>query len=132
MIKLRGVREQIDEWVHRAQGNAAVEQISKNAEEIKEKLAAVEYELTRVNVKGETGQASSEPVKLSAKLAALTKVVASSDYKPTDQAYEAVEYLAGKVDETVKRLGEALEKDVPMFVKVVEQSGIPSIMVKTG
>ena len=50
--RLRSVRDQIDQWVKRAEGQSYAETVSAAGVNIKEKLSAVEAELIQTEYKG--------------------------------------------------------------------------------
>ena len=93
---LRIIRRQVEQWVERAQDLKAREAITKSAEVLKEKLAAIEEELIQVKARARHDTLN-HPAKLNAKLAALAGVVSSADAAPTRQTYELFQELSGQL-----------------------------------
>ena len=73
-----------------------------------------EIEQTLYQVKNRSAQDPlNYPIRLNNKIAALAPVVASAAAKPTAQASEAFRVLAAELDGQLRRLAEALERQLP-------------------
>ena len=70
------------------------------------------------------------PIRLNNKLAALAGVVGSADAAPTEQSYAVYDDLAAKIDKELATLAEAMDKDVPAFVKLVKDQDVPAIVIR--
>ncbi|HVQ30785.1 MAG TPA: hypothetical protein VMV21_14445, partial [Vicinamibacteria bacterium] len=70
------------------------------------------------------------PIRLNNKLAALGGVVSSADAAPTEQSYQVYDDLAAKIDKELLTLAEAIDKDVPAFVKLVKDQDVPAIVIR--
>jgi hypothetical protein len=70
------------------------------------------------------------PILLDNKIAALAGIVASSDFRPTDQSYEVFKELSAMADEQLAKLKKIMEKDLPDFNDVVKKAKIPAIVIK--
>jgi hypothetical protein len=132
--RLRSIRQQVKEWVRRAEalpaGGAAVEAVSQAATGLKEELAAIEDALIQSRARVAQDQLNF-PTRLNAKLAALTSVVASADGAPTQQSYDVFLDLSSRIDQQLIRLQAVVERDVAAFNDLIRQSALPAIIPKS-
>jgi photosystem II stability/assembly factor-like uncharacterized protein len=127
ITSLRELKEQIEGWTRRTQGQENHEAIENASKSIVEKLSAVEEELIQTKAKVRP-DALNHPVKLNAKLAALVGVVSGADAAPTRQAYELFDDLATKVDTQLQRLHEIIETDVHDFNTLLHNLAVPALI----
>jgi hypothetical protein len=131
--RLRSVRQQVEEWVRRAEGMAdrlsAAEAVKHTATGLTEKLTAIEQELIQSRARVQQDQLNF-PTRLNAKLAGLTSVVASADGAPTRQSYEVFHDLSTRIDQQLIHLQEVMAQDVAAFNELIHTSGIPAIVAK--
>jgi photosystem II stability/assembly factor-like uncharacterized protein len=124
---LRSIRQQVAEWERRTQGWENSAAITDAARSLKEKLTPIEEELIQVRAKNR-GDTLNFPIKLNAKLAGLSSVVASADAAPTKQAYEVFNDLSARIDEQIRRLQVIIAKDVAAFNVLIRDTGMPAII----
>ena len=124
---LRNLRQQIEEWERRTEGQKDHEVVVRAGKSLKDKLFAVEDELVQSKAKSRQDTLHL-PVKLNAKLAALSGVVASADTAPTRQEYELFDDLVGRIDVQLKRLREILDREVAAFNKLIRESNVPALI----
>ena len=129
--KLRSIRQQVDEWVQRAAGHTAAEAVAKAAGALQEKLSAIEDEVIQTRYKGARDRLDL-PVKLNAKLAELTSVVAAADFAPPKQTYEVFREVTGRIDGQLQRLDDVIAQDVTGFENLLRELQIPAIVPRTG
>jgi hypothetical protein len=127
VIKLRRIRQQVDEWTQRAAGHAGADAITQAAQTVKDQLAAVEDTLIQTKFRGARDRLDL-PVKLNAKLAELPSVVAAADCAPPQQSYEVFNHLAEHIDQQLQRLQEVVAKDVAEFQRLLDTHKIPAIV----
>ncbi len=123
---IRGIREQADEWVRRAEGLDAHEEVARVAAALKERLASIEDELIQTKVM-EDDDTLRFRVRLNFKLADLFGVVGSADAAPTRQAREVYAELAERTETQLRRLREVIEGDVAAFESLVREARIPLV-----
>lgn len=123
--QIRALKEQIEGWVKRLNG---VEQRSlrEQGRALVRQLTAIEEELIQPRAKGQLDTLHF-PVKLNAKLAALTSVVASADGAPTRQSYEVFRDLSARIDVQLERYRKLLESEVTAFNAAVLQAGLAPV-----
>jgi hypothetical protein len=131
VLKLRGIRAQVDEWQRRAEGSADRRALQDAASRLKERLAAIEEELVQTRAKGESDRLN-YPGRLNAKLVHLTAVVASADAVPTRQSYEVFQHLASQIDAQLAELDRVVETDVQTFSDLLRQADVPAIVAIPG
>ena len=125
--ELRSIRRQVDEWENRAKGHPQTDSVASAAHSLKEKLSAIEGELTQVDVKG-TRDRFNPQTKLSGKLTDLTSVVDNADFGPPKQAYEVFDDLSARIDRQLELLKSIVSSDVPVFNELVSGLGLPAIV----
>ena len=127
---VRGIRQQIEQWEQRVQGNEGQEAIQDAGKAVKERLTAIEEDL--IQVKAKTRQDTlNHPAKLNAKLSALTGVVASADAAPTEQAYQVFDYLSDLIESELKRLQECIDTDLAAFNRLIREADLPAVIRPT-
>ena len=124
---IRNVRKQIEEWEQRTEGQPQRDAVASAGKSLKEKLVAVEGELTQVKAKNRQDTLD-YPIKLNAKLAALSGVVGSADATPTRQAREVFADLSARVDAQLGRLRQILDTDLAAFNTLVRDASVPAIV----
>jgi hypothetical protein len=131
--RLRNIRQQVAEWVRRAEavadGQTAAEAVAQAAARIKEKLMAIEAELIQSRARVQQDQLNF-PTRLNAKLSGLTSVVASADGAPTRQAYEVFHDLSRRIDQQLIQLQGVIDVDVAAFNELIRASAIPAIVLR--
>ena len=124
--QLRRVRQQVDQWVSRAQEHPSVETVGDAAESVKEKLKQIEDQLIQSAYRGARDRLDL-PVRLNRKLAELTAAVANADFAPPQQAYQVFDYLAADIDQQLVALQRVIDDDVAQFANLVRDLDIPAI-----
>ena len=123
------MKDHIDAVVKKINDHEKGEEIIKEARTLKENLKAVEDVL--IQSKSESRQDPlNYPILLDNKIAALAGVVSRADAKPTDQAYEVFKELSAQADAQLIKLKEIFDTDVAAFNRLVEEAGIPAIIIK--
>ena len=125
--RLRSIRQQVEEWVQRAEGHSSAETLSKPAADLKEKLSTIENELIQVDFKGSRDRLHL-PVKLNSRLAELPAVVSSADFAPPRQTYDVFNDFSERIDRQLQQLQTVVEEDVSKFENLVHEMGIPAIV----
>lgn len=70
------------------------------------------------------------PIRLNNKLAAVAGVVASGDYRPTDQSYMVRDELVAQIDAQLDVLAEITSTVVPAFNELVREAQIPAVSLE--
>ena len=122
--RLREVRRQVGTWESWAEGQPAGARVSEVGQEIRQRLDAVEAELTTEHL---PNRVNLPPARLDAKLAGVSFVVATAEARPTKQSYDVYEDVAGRIDVQVAALERVIAEDVPAFVAVVREVGAPLV-----
>ncbi len=124
--QLRRVRQQVEQWVNRAEGHPSAEAVGNAAESVREKLGQIEEQLIQSAYRGARDRLDL-PVRLNRKLAELTAVVAAADFAPPQQSYEVFGYLSGEIDQQLTALQQVIDDDVAQFANLVRDLDIPAI-----
>ncbi len=127
VVRIRDMRAQIDKAVADAKGDPDV---TKAADVLKAKLAAVEGEIYQV--KSKSGEDPLNfPIKLNDKLAGVVGVIQSGSMKPSAQAKEVFEGLSRLLDIQLNLLKGIEAKDVVEFNAKLKAKGVAAIVPKT-
>ena len=124
---LRSIRRQADEWEQRTRGLDIHESLVTLGKSLKNKLTAIEERLIQPKVKDQMDTLS-DPMRLSAKLAALAGTVASADAPPTRQAVFLFDDLSARVATLTHQLYEIIDTDVAIFNTQVHDAGLSAII----
>jgi photosystem II stability/assembly factor-like uncharacterized protein len=123
LLRLRSIRQQVEEWGKRADDRKAV---AEAAQGLKEKLSAVEEELIQTRAKTRSDFLR-YPAKLNAKIRALASVPASVLGTPTQQSYDVFQDLSARLNVQVKQLEGLIATEVAAFNEIVRQAGVPAV-----
>lgn len=130
VIRIREVVRQLDEYATRLKDEPKFQKVADAAKALSKKLTAVEEELYQTK-----NQSSQDPlnfpIKLNNRLAALLGTVQSTDTSPTAQSNEVFEELATDVNAQLKTLDQIMKVDLGAFNKLVRDSNVPAVVVKT-
>jgi hypothetical protein len=124
---IRGIRKQTEEWESRTKDHEIHDQVASAAKELRDKLLALEGELTQVKAKVRS-DTMDHPIKLNARVAALAAVVSSGEAAPTRQARQVFEELSARVAAELQRLRELIDSDVAAFNTLIREASIPAIV----
>ena len=124
---LRSIRRQADEWEQRTRGLDMHESLLTLGKSLKDKLSAIEEGLIQPKVKDQMDTLS-EPMQLSAKLAALAGTVASADAPPTRQAGILFDDLSARIATLTRQFHEIIDTDVATFNTQVHDASLPALI----
>jgi photosystem II stability/assembly factor-like uncharacterized protein len=124
---IRSIRKQTEDWESRTRDHEVHDKVTAAARDLRDKLLAVEGELTQVNAKVRS-DTMDHPIKLNARVAALASVVSSGEAAPTRQARQVFDDLSARVAAQLQRLREVIDSDVAAFNTVIREASIPAIV----
>jgi hypothetical protein len=127
---LEGIREQVDEWLHRTQDAQQHSELQRVGESVVKQARAIEEQLIERRMR-EDDDTLRYPVRLNVKLAQLADVVGSADAAPTKQARQVFDELSARVDAQLGRLRELVERDVVEFNRLIREAGVPAVVPST-
>ena len=127
IVELREVRRQVREWLDRADGTSGADEAGGAGRAIVEQLDGLESRLVATWQTTERGQMGTPLPKLAEALATLLSVAESADSAPTKSSYEVFDYLSTRVAREIEPLREVIDRDVPAFVALVREAGVPDI-----
>jgi hypothetical protein len=108
----------------------AGKKIVDTAKDLTEKLTKVESELYQIK-----NQASEDPlnypIKLNNRLAALSGTVQQNDAGPTKQTNMVYEEVASESNVQINAARKLLTDDIAAFNKLVKETNVPAVTVKT-
>ncbi|HEV7236526.1 MAG TPA: hypothetical protein VGN15_10125, partial [Ktedonobacteraceae bacterium] len=127
---IRDIRRQTEEWEQRTKGQSIHKSIASTGKQLREKLTAIEEQLFQTKAKKQV-DVMDYPMRLAAKIATLTEVVASADAPPTQQAQEVFADLSARIDAQLQQLRELIKTDVAAFNKLISDASVPAIIPLT-
>jgi len=125
--RIRSVRQQVEEWVSRAQGHSAEEVVKTAATAVNDKLSSIEDQLIQVKYRGARDRLNL-PTKLNTKLAEILEVIQAADFAPTSQTYLVFEDVSSRVDPHLHQIQRIFDDEVAEFENLVHELGIPAIV----
>jgi len=126
--RLRNIKDQISELLKKIKVEEKTKDIINAGETLLKKLTEIEGVL--IQSKSKSGQDPlNYPILLDNKIAALARVVASADARPTDQAYQVFKELSSKASAQMGLLKLIIKRDLPEFNKLVRKKDIPAIIL---
>jgi len=125
VIDIRAAKKQLNAYASTSTGK-----VQEDAKHIAEKLTAVEEAIYQTKLRA-SEDALNFPIKLNNKLAALLGTVTESDTAPTEQSYAVFKELSAALDVQLAQLKEIVSVDVETFNKLVRESNVPAISIKT-
>lgn len=124
VLQVRGVRDQVQERLARSRDA----ELAALASRFQEGISAVEGEVYQVRLEARQDPLNF-PIKLNNQIAALRGVVESADYRPTDQAREAFEFLSAELEAQLTRLRVLFSEDLERLNARLRALGLDPIVV---
>jgi photosystem II stability/assembly factor-like uncharacterized protein len=126
--QVRDLRTQLDGWTKRTKNQPGLEAISKQAEDLKEKVLEIEKTLLVPDLRAGWADTNNAGLRLLSKLEALTGAVNLGDYRPTDVAEEVFSELSGKIEAQLELLDAALQGDVSLLNQAITKAGLSGVL----
>ena len=131
VIDIREAKRQLSYYTSMWRDNPGAKTLMDTAVDLIKKLSALEAELYQVK-----NQAFEDPlnypIKINNRLASLLVVVQDSDSAPTRQSQSVSEELMSEANVHIRAAEKLLREDVATFNKLVKDSNIPAVTIKTG
>jgi hypothetical protein len=126
IIRLRTIRDQVDEWARRAATVEDAADVVAAADGLRDKLNVIERELIQTESRTASDRLRLRS-RLNARLGGLISVVAGADAAPPRQAYDVYDHLAARIDEQLAFLEGVVGDDLAAFTALVDERSIPTI-----
>jgi hypothetical protein len=121
--QIRDLKRQIEGWERRLATRANTEAARDAARALKATLLGIEDAL----IQTKADSPLCPPLRLNAKLAALSGFVDSADAAPTRQTYEVFDDLAARIDAQLTRLRHVIATDLASVNRLIRDSDVPPI-----
>ncbi len=129
--QIRAMRDSINEVLGKVRGQDGMDDLVDLGRSINVELTAIEEALYQT--KNESGQDPLNfPIRLNNRLAALAGVVATGDYRPTDQSVAVRDELVPLIDAELAKLKQVVDARVPEFNALVKEKDIPAVSTGGG
>ena len=125
ILDIRKLRDDIVETESRLDSGEHAGILSMTTD-IKTRLTAIEEALYQTKNRSSQDPLN-YPIRLGNKLAALNGVVATGDWKPTDQSYEVREMLNRRIDIHLGRLSDIIDERIPELNRLLHENNIKYI-----
>ena len=103
--------------------------VTEAAKNITGKLSAIEGELIQTEYQGARDRLNL-PTRLNSKLSEITSVVSAGDFAPTKQSYEVFQAVSDEIEPHLVTLQNTIDEDVKDFDNLVQELGIPAVVVR--
>jgi hypothetical protein len=121
--QIRDLKRQVEGWERRLATQVTTEAARDAAKALKATLSGIEDAL----IQTKADSPLCPPLRLNAKLAALSGFVDSADAAPTRQAYDAFDDLAARIDAQLTRLRNVIATDLASVNRLIRESDVPPI-----
>jgi NifU-like protein involved in Fe-S cluster formation len=128
VLTARAIRDQITEWVSRAEGLPGADALTGAARELSAELDRIEDELIQGRAEAYE-DVFHYPVRLNNQIATIADLMNMADTAPTRQARELFDELRGRADRQIARLNEIKKGGVSMFSDALVKLGVPPIRI---
>ncbi len=122
VLRIRSIEEQIGDRLEETD-DARVEAL---AGTVGTRLDEVEGEIYQVRNQSNQDPLN-YPIKLNNKIAALLNLVEGAENRPTDQSYEAFEYLSGQLQEELDQMQLIIAQDIARLNELLRELGLDPI-----
>lgn len=127
--EMRAIREQLKDWADRLDRNNVNHGTANTARDLQQKVFDIESSLIYPELREGWLGMLNKGVQLIPKLTALPPVIAAGDYRPTDQAGQVYEKLAGQIDEQIAAYKSLVAGDLAAFNQTLAETQIPVVGV---
>jgi photosystem II stability/assembly factor-like uncharacterized protein len=124
VLQVRGVRDQVKDRLTKSDDAT----LTSLAGTLQTGISAVEEEVYQVRLEARQDPLNF-PIKLNNQIAALRGVVESADFRPTDQAREAFEFLSGELEAQLLKLQVLFTQDLESLNQRLRALGLDPIVV---
>ncbi len=128
---IRSVRDQLISLKDKLGDDKEYKEITDKAENIDEKMTNVEKKIYQTQNQSRQDPLNF-PIRLNNKLAHLSRVVGTGDFKPTDQAVDVRNELTGKIETQLAKWQKILTEDIEELNKMVQEKSIDAVKMKKG
>jgi len=126
--RIRDLQTQIQQLRDRLQNEPKMKPVLDAADALGKKLLPIEEQLIQVNMKGSEANLAF-PNMLNEELDTLATSVESADAAPTQQQYDAFQYLNGHLEEQLKKLDIVLSTDLTAFGEVAKRYNVQLLFI---
>ena len=126
--QMRDLRAQLDGWSRRTKERDGAGDVAEAAEALRGQVLEIEKTLLVPDLRPGWADALNEGMKLLAKLAGLTPLVALGDYRPTDAAEEVFEDLSQRIEAELARFDNLVAQELPAFNAKVKKANLDAVI----
>lgn len=126
--RMRDLRIQLDGWSKRTKERAGASAVAEAAETLRDKILEIEKALLVPDLRPGWSDSLNEGVRLLAKLAGLTPLVALGDYRPTDAAEAVYADLTDRIEAELGRFDQLVTDELPAFNAKVKKAKLDAVI----
>ena len=128
VVSARAIRDQVQQWVSRAEGLRGSDALAGAARELSAELDRIEDELIQWRAQAYE-DVFHYPVRLNNQIATIADLMSITDGAPTRQARELFDELRRHAGRQLERLAEIKKGGVAMFSDALRKLGVPPIRI---
>ena len=121
--KIRKINAQLDSFIKQYENDPEVEELVKQAKELKESFSNIEKELYQTQNRSNQDPLNF-PIKLTNKLGHLNSLVTMDDFAPTDQDVEVKNELTAQINEQLDQFDSLVSEEIKKFNDSFNASGL--------
>ncbi|GAC1649524.1 MAG: hypothetical protein NVS4B8_23150 [Herpetosiphon sp.] len=111
--RMRDLRAQLEGWHKRMEGQPTGKSIAAEAKRIAEQVVEIEKRFLLPDLRPGWADNLNQGVRLLEQIAALPRVVALGNYRPTDVSYEVFSHLSAKIDDAIDTFNRLIKRELP-------------------
>ena len=130
--RMRDLRAQLSDWSKRAAGRSSAADFVKAADALAEQVLEIEKTIAVPDLRPGWGDRNNAGSRLKEQLAGIAPAVQLGDYRPTDQAAEAVAEASTAIDAEISRFEQLVASAIPALNVQASQAGLGIVTVADG
>jgi photosystem II stability/assembly factor-like uncharacterized protein len=128
--RMRDLRTQLDGWSKRSEGAENGKPIAETAKRLRDRVLEIEKTILIPDLRPGWADNLNQGVRLLEQIASLPWAINLGNYRPTDQAHEAFEHMAGKIDAQLLKFNQLIESELPALNKQIAEAQFGAVMAK--
>lgn len=125
---IRATKKQLTDLTGRMKGTDSYTDLIDQSDKITARLGEIEETLYQTKMQSSQDPLNF-PIRLNNRLSGLVGVVATGDYRPTEQTYKVRDEIVGLIDAQLEKLAAVINDDIKQFNEAVHKAKVPAILI---
>ncbi len=125
---IRDLRQQLSTWNKKIESLEGQETLISRINELSQELTQIEETLYQTKLQSAQDPLNF-PIRLNNRLSGLVGVVGSGDFRPTRQAYQVRDEVAGLIDVQLSKLQTILDKELSDLNAAIREANVPAVTI---